>query len=65
MDRIPPQYLVDAEGKPQNVLLKVAEFEELLECAQEVLDPQEIETLREEPTIPWEQVKADREATNK
>lgn len=65
MNQIHPQYLVDADGKPQSVLLKVAEFEELLECAQDVLDLQEIDTLRDEPSIPWEQVKATREATNK
>ena len=65
MNQIHPQYLVDAEGKPQSVLLKIGEFEELLECAQDVLVLQEIEKLREEPHISWGQVKADREAANK
>ena len=65
MNQIHPQYIVDAEGKPQSVLLKISEFEELLECAQDVLDLQEIEKLREEPNIPWEQLKAAREAATK
>ena len=49
MQQIHPQYLVDADGKPKSVLLNVDEFEELLECAQDVLDGQEIEQLKEEP----------------
>jgi len=62
MNQIHPQYLVDAEGKPQAVLLRIGEFEELLECAEDVLDLQEMERLKDEPRIAWAQVKAQREA---
>jgi hypothetical protein len=65
MQQIHPQYLVDADGKPKSVLLNVDEFEELLECAQDVLDGQEIEQLKEEPNLSWDQVKADRKAASK
>lgn len=65
MNQIHPQYVVDAEGKAQSVLLTISEFEELIECVQDVLDLQEIEQLRSEPRVSWEQVKADREAASR
>ena len=60
-----PQYLVDAQGKPKSVLLSIDEFEELLECAQDVLDAAEIERLKDEPRFSWSEVKAEREAGRK
>ena len=65
VNQIHPQYLVDADGNPKSVLLQVDEFNELLECAQDVLDGQEIDALREEPTVSWEEVKAAREAAKR
>jgi len=62
MNQFHPQYLVDEEGKPRSVLLAINEFEELLECAQDVLDLQEIERLREEPRTSWAEVKSQRES---
>ena len=62
MDNLHPQYVVDGQGKPQSVLLAINEYEELLECVQDVLDASEIERLRGEPRFSWSEVKAAREA---
>ncbi|MFH0792472.1 MAG: hypothetical protein V2A74_00405 [bacterium] len=52
------RYLVDETGRRRNVVLPIEEFEELLECAQDVLDSVEIERLRGEPRFAWSRVKA-------
>ena len=65
MNEIHPQYVVDDQGRPRNVLLAISEFEELLECVQDVLDAEEIERLKSEPRISWAEVKARREAPRK
>ena len=62
LNQIHPQYVIDDEGKPQGVLLKINEFEELVETAQDVMDAREIEQLKAEPRFSWEDVKAKREA---
>ena len=49
--------------KSREVAIQILdEFEELLECAQDVLDVEEIERLKDEPCVPWAEVKAQREA---
>jgi len=60
MGPIHPSYIVDERGKRQGVILKMEEFEELLECIEDVFDVQEMERLRAEPTVSWEDVKAKR-----
>jgi hypothetical protein len=60
MTQIHPQYVVDAEGHRQSVLLPIEEFEELIECAQDVLDAAEIDRLRSEPKYSWAEVKSER-----
>ena len=61
MNEIHPQYVIDAQGRPHSVLLSLDEFEDLLECAEDVLDAQEMERLKSEPRVSWEEVKAERE----
>jgi len=65
MNDFHPQYVVDAQGKPQSVLLTIDKYEELLECVQDVLDASEIERLRREPRFSWSEVQAAREASLK
>jgi len=60
-----PQYLVDGDGKRSGVVLPVNEFEELLECLDDILDAEEIETLKHEPRFSWESVKAERKAASR
>ena len=62
MNPIHPQYVVDEQGRPHSVLLKISEFEELIECVQDVLDGQDIERLKDEPCVPWDEIKAQRES---
>ena len=56
------QYVVDAHGTPKNALLPIEEFEELVECAEDVMDGAEIERLRTEPRFAWTRVKAEKSA---
>ena|SRR3972149_5071232 len=56
-----PQYVVDAEGNQQSVILPIAEYEELLECVQDVIDIEEVDRRRDDPLHHWSDVKADRE----
>ena len=60
MNEIHPQYLVDAQGRPQSVLLEMSEFEELLECVQDLFDAQEIERLKNEARVSWTRVRSQR-----
>ena len=65
MNEIHPQYVVDDQGTPRSVLLEMREFEELLECVQDVLDAEEIKRLKNEPRIPCAKVKRQRGAARK
>ncbi len=65
MNEIHPQYVVDGEGRPRGVLLKLSEFEELIECVQDVLDAEEIRRLKSEPRTSWAEVKGQRKAARK
>ena len=49
MRQIHPEYVIGSEGKPRRVLLDVDEFEELIECVEDILDVAEIEGLRQAP----------------
>ncbi len=53
------QYIVNADGQKEKVLLPIDQFEELMECVQDVLDKEEIERLRDQPRRPWNEVKAE------
>ena len=55
-----PQYVVDKKGKPKSVLLPIAEYEELLESAQDVIDAQLIDETKGEPHVAWSDVQAKR-----
>jgi len=56
MGNIHPQYVTDADGNRVSVLLPLAEFEALLEDLQDLQDALKA---RDEPTVPWETVKAE------
>lgn len=58
---IHPEYVVDKEGKRQKVLLPIEEFQELMECAQDVLDHDLIEEVRKGSSVSWNKVKERRE----
>lgn len=49
-----PQFVTDGEGRKVAVVLPVAEYEELLE---DVQDLAVIAERRDEPRVPWEDVK--------
>ncbi len=51
---MPKQYITDTEGQKTSVILPMEEYIELME---DVKDLAAFAELREEPTIPWEQVK--------
>ena len=55
-----PQYVVDKKGKPKSVLLPIAEYEELLESAQDVIDAALIDEAKGEPYVAWSDVQAKR-----
>lgn len=48
------QYITDTEGQKISVILPMEEYIELME---DVKDLAAVAELRDEPTIPWEQVK--------
>lgn len=48
------QYITDTEGRKISVILPMEEYIELME---DVKDLAAVAELRDEPTIPWEQVK--------
>jgi len=51
---MPKQYITDTEGQKISVILPMEEYIELME---DVKDLATVAELRDEPTIPWEQVK--------
>ena len=51
---MPKQYITDTEGQKTSVILPMEEYIELME---DVKDLAAVAELRDEPTIPWEQVK--------
>lgn len=53
------QYIVNSDGQKEKVLLPIDQFEELMECVQDVLDKEEIERLRDQPRRSWNEIKAD------
>ncbi len=53
-----PQFIVDSKGKRKRVVLSLSEYRKLLETAQDLVDHKLIDEVRDEETVPWEQVKA-------
>jgi len=51
---MPKQYITDTEGQKISVILPMEEYIELME---DMKDLAAVAELRDEPTIPWEQVK--------
>ncbi len=51
---MPKQYITDTEGQKISVILPMEEYIELME---DLKDLAAVAELRDEPTIPWEQVK--------
>jgi hypothetical protein len=56
MSKLHVQYVTDAEGNRVSVLLPLDDFEAILEDLQ---DLQDALAARDEPTVPWESVKAE------
>lgn len=53
-----PQFLTDQDGKRPSVVLSLAEYEALIERLED-LDLEDARKVMDEPTIPWETVKAE------
>ncbi|WP_031436110.1 hypothetical protein [Methylobacter tundripaludum] len=51
---MPKQYITDTEGQKISVILPMEEYIELME---DLKDLAAVAELRDEPAIPWEQVK--------
>lgn len=62
MTQLHPQFVVDARGEKCSVLLPIDEYEELLECLEDILDTEEIERQEGEPLYSLDSVSADRAA---
>jgi len=56
LPKLHPQYVTDAQGNRTSALLKLDEYESLLE---ELDDLREAVRAQGEPSIPWEKVKQD------
>lgn len=59
MPELHPQFVTDAKGKRLSVLLPLAEYEALMEYLEDMEDIADARQARDEPTIPWETVKAE------
>jgi len=61
------QYLVDEKGQRTAVVLPIAEYEELIEAAEQLDDIRHLEKAKAEggEPVPWEQVKAELRAQGK
>ena len=55
---IQPQYIVDNQGQYQKVVLTIDEYNELVECAQDIIDARLIDEVKENPSVKWQKVKA-------
>lgn len=59
MPKLHPQFVTDAKGKRLSVLLPIAEYEALMEHLEDMEDITDARQTRDEPSIPWETVKAE------
>lgn len=55
-----PQYVIDEKGKRCSVLLTIKEYQELLERAQDVVDADLIDEVRDSSRVSWKEVKTKR-----
>jgi hypothetical protein len=56
MNALHPQFMTDADGNRVSVVLPMDEFEALLDDLEDLRDAL---TVRDEPTVPWESVRAE------
>jgi len=54
-----PQFVTDSDGKPLSVLLPITEYTVLMERLEDLEDLEDARKVRDEPTTPWETVKAE------
>jgi hypothetical protein len=59
MPELHPQFLTDPDGNRLSVVLPMAEYEALMEYLEDMEDIADARLTRDEPTIPWETVKAE------
>jgi hypothetical protein len=57
-----PEFVVDRKGRRRKVILSMRDYRSLLECVEDEIDAALIEEVRDEPTVPWEEVCAKRQA---
>ena len=59
MPELHPQFVTDPDGKRRSVVLPLAEYEALMEYLEDLEDGADARQAMNEPTIPWETVKAE------
>jgi len=59
MPELHPHFVTDADGKRLSVLLPIAEYEALMDHLEDLEDLEDARQALDEPTIPWETVKAE------
>jgi len=57
------QFIVDSKGKRQAVIVPYKYFQELWELAEDAIDLQLIEEVKDEPLLDWEEVKMELKTT--
>lgn len=62
MKKLHVKYLIDEKGEKTAAVLPMADFRELLESAQDVIDVKLMDEVRNEPRVSWEQAKRSRKA---
>lgn len=59
MPELHPQFVTDPDGNRLSVLLPIAEYEALIERLEDLEDLEDARKAADEPTVPWETVKAE------
>lgn len=59
MTTLHPQFVTDPDGKRLSVLLPIAEYEALMDLLEDLEDLEDARKVMDEPSIPWETVKAE------
>lgn len=59
MTTLHPQFVTDPDGKRLSVLLPMEEYEALMGRLEDLEDLEDAHNALDEPTIPWETVKAE------
>lgn len=53
------RFITNAKGKALSAIIPIKHYDEVLEILEDLADRELIEKRRNEPTIPWEQLKSE------